>query len=111
MCGPTWGEQALYRHCESLTSYEALCGCRGGGVDGIVHISELSWSRIRKSITSGSSPCWVTPWRSIISFDKEKKKGPPLGMKDRSQNPWEVFTNESIQPGDVLCPRSQADDL
>ena len=39
----------------------------------------------------------------VISFDKEKKKI-SLGMKDRSQNPWEVFTGK-YQPGDVANVR------
>ena len=39
----------------------------------------------------------------VISFDKEKKKI-SLGMKDRSQNPWEVFIGK-YQPGDVANVR------
>ena len=39
----------------------------------------------------------------VISFDPEKKKI-SLGMKDRSQNPWEIFTSK-YQPGDVANVR------
>ena len=84
---------------KSLTSYGAFVDI--GGVDGMVHISELSWSRIKhpSEVVSVGDTVDV----SVISFDKEKKKI-SLGMKDRSQNPWEVFTGK-YQPGDVANVR------
>ena len=72
-----------------------------GGVDGMVHISELSWSRIKHPSEVVSVGDTVEVY--VISFDKEKKKI-SLGMKDRSQNPWEVFTGK-YQPGDVANVR------
>ena len=84
---------------KSLTSYGAFVDI--GGVDGMVHISELSWSRIKhpSEVVSVGDTGEVYG----ISFDKEKKKI-SLGMKDRSQNPWEVFTGK-YQPGDVANVR------
>ena len=84
---------------KSLTSYGAFVDI--GGVDGMVHISELSWSRIKhpSEVVSVGDTVEVC----VISFDKEKKKI-SLGMKDRSQNPWEVFTGK-YQPGDVANVR------
>ena len=84
---------------KSLTSYGAFVDI--GGVDGMVHISELSWSRIKHPSEVGSVGDTVEVY--VISFDKEKKKI-SLGMKDRSQNPWEVFTGK-YQPGDVANVR------
>ena len=84
---------------KSLTSYGAFVDI--GGVDGMVHISELSWSRIKHPSEVVSVGDTVEVY--VISFDKEKKKI-SLGMKDRSQNPWEVFTGKS-QPGDVANVR------
>ena len=84
---------------KSLTSYGAFVDI--GGVDGMVHISELSWSRIKHPSEVVSVGDTVEVY--FISFDKEKKKI-SLGMKDRSQNPWEVFTGK-YQPGDVANVR------
>lgn len=83
---------------KSLTSYGAFVDI--GGVDGMVHISELSWSRIKHPSEVVSVGDTVEVY--VISFDKEKKIS--LGMKDRSQNPWEVFTGK-YQPGDVANVR------
>ena len=84
---------------KSLTSYGAFVDI--GGVDGMVHISELSWSRIKHPSEVVSVGDTVEVY--VISFDPEKKKI-SLGMKDRSQNPWEVFTSK-YQPGDVANVR------
>lgn len=84
---------------KSLTSYGAFVDI--GGVDGMVHISGLSWSRIKHPSEVVSVGDTVEVY--VISFDKEKKKI-SLGMKDRSQNPWEVFTGK-YQPGDVANVR------
>ena len=84
---------------KSLTSYGAFVDI--GGVDGMVHISELSWSLIKHPSEVVSVGDTVEVY--VISFDKEKKKI-SLGMKDRSQNPWEVFTGK-YQPGDVANVR------
>ena len=84
---------------KSLTSYGAFVDI--GGVDGMVHISELSWSRIKHPSEVVSVGDTVEVY--VISFDPEKKKI-SLGMKDRTQNPWEVFTSK-YQPGDVANVR------
>ena len=84
---------------KSLTSYGAFVDI--GGVDGMVHISELSWSRIKhpsEVVKVGDS---VEVY--VISADKEKKKI-SLGMKDHSQEPWTVFTT-TYQVGDVANVR------
>ena len=74
---------------KSLTSYGAFVDI--GGVDGMVHVSELSWSRIKHPSEVVSVGDTVEVY--VISYDPEKKKI-SLGMKDRSQNPWEVFTGK-----------------
>ena len=73
---------------KSLTSYGAFVDI--GGVDGMVHVSELSWSRIKNPAEVVSVGDQVSVY--VISFDPEKKKI-SLGMKDRSQDPWEKFTS------------------
>ena len=84
---------------KSLTSYGAFVDI--GGVDGMVHISELSWSRIKHPSEVVKVGDTVEVY--VISFDKEKKKI-SLGMKDRSQDPWTVFTS-TYQVGDVANVR------
>ena len=84
---------------KSLTSYGAFVDI--GGVDGMVHISELSWSRIKHPSEVVKVGDTVDVY--VISADKEKKKI-SLGMKDRSQDPWTVFTS-TYQVGDVANVR------
>ena len=72
---------------KSLTSYGAFVDI--GGVDGMVHISELSWSRIKHPSEVVKVGDAVDVY--VISADKDKKKI-SLGMKDHSQEPWTVFT-------------------
>ncbi len=84
---------------KSLTSYGAFVDI--GGVDGMVHISELSWSRIKTpaEVVSVGDPLEVY----VISFDPEKKKI-SLGVKDHNQEPWAVFTSK-YSVGDVAPVR------
>ena len=74
---------------KSLTSYGAFVDI--GGVDGMVHISELSWSRIKNP----AEICKVGDTMDVyvISFDAEKHKI-SLGAKDHSVDPWQVFMNK-----------------
>ena len=84
---------------KSLTSYGAFVDI--GGVDGMVHISELSWSRIKHPSEVVKVGDAVEVY--VISADKEKKKI-SLGMKDHSQDPWTVFTS-TYQVGDTANVR------
>ena len=84
---------------KSLTSYGAFVDI--GGVDGMVHISELSWSRIKHPSEVVKVGDTVEVY--VISADKEKKKI-SLGMKDHSQDPWTVFTS-TYEVGDVANVR------
>ena len=84
---------------KSMTSYGVFVDI--GGVDGMVHISELSWSRIK----TPSEVCKVGDTLDVyvISFDAEKHKI-SLGVKDRTLNPWDVFMNK-YSVGDVASVR------
>jgi len=84
---------------KSLTSYGAFVDI--GGVDGMVHISELSWSRIKHPSEVVKVGDAVEVY--VISADKEKKKI-SLGMKDHGQEPWTVFTT-TYNVGDVANVR------
>ena len=84
---------------KSMTSYGVFVDI--GGVDGMVHISELSWSRIK----TPAEVCKVgdTLEVYVISFDAEKHKI-SLGVKDRSVDPWDVFMGK-YGVGDVASVR------
>ncbi len=80
---------------KSLTSYGAFVDI--GGIDGMVHVSELSWGRIHQPSEVVSVGDEIEVY--VISFDKEKRKI-SLGYKDPNCNPWTMFTNK-YQVGDV----------
>ena len=72
---------------KSMTSYGAFIDI--GGIDGMVHVSELSWTRIHQPsdvLTVGDE---VEVY--VLSFDKEKRKI-SLGYKKNEDNPWVKFT-------------------
>ena len=81
---------------KSLTSYGAFVDI--GGVDGMVHVSELSWNRIKNPAEVVKVGDEIEVF--VISFDAEKKKI-SLGYKTAEMNPWNQFmTNYNI--GDVV---------
>ncbi len=74
---------------KSLTSYGAFVDI--GGVDGLVHISELSWSRIKhpsEVVNVGDS---IEVY--VKEVDSENKKV-SLGFKKQQDNPWEKLKAE-----------------
>ncbi len=86
---------------KSLTPYGAFVDL--GGVDGMVHITELSWTRIK-------SPAEVVKEGDIVEvyvkdIDTEKKKI-SLGYKKTEDNPWEILKNnyavDSVVPVKIV---------
>ena len=61
-----------------------------GGVDGLVHVSELSWNRIKEPSDVVSVGDEIEVY--VIAFDPEKRKI-SLGYKTDATNPWTIFTN------------------
>ena len=80
---------------KSLTSYGAFVDI--GGVDGMVHVSELSWKRISKPADVVSVGDKINVY--VINFDKETHKI-SLGYKDPNENPWNKFM-EQYKVGDI----------
>ena len=81
---------------KSLTSYGAFVDI--GGVDGMVHVSELSWNHIKNPAEVVKVGDEIDVY--VISFDPEKRKI-SLGYKTAEMNPWNQFmTNYNI--GDVV---------
>lgn len=81
---------------KSLTSYGAFVDL--GGVDGMVHISELSWKRIKhpSEVVSVGEELEVY----VKDIDQESKKI-SLGYKKSSDNPWEQLRAKH-NVGDVI---------
>ena len=84
---------------KSMTSYGVFVDI--GGVDGMVHISDLSWSRIKHPSEAVSIGDTLEVY--VISLNTEKRKI-SLGVKDTSTNPWDKFM-ETYKLGDVAKVR------
>ncbi len=72
---------------KSMTSYGAFVDL--GGVDGMVHKTELSWRPIASPADVVSVGQEITVF--VKSFDAEKKRV-SLGYKTDDTNPWYIFT-------------------
>ncbi len=74
---------------KSLTSYGAFVDI--GGIDGMVHISELSWNRI-------NHPSEVVKVGDVVEVYvkdiDEEKKNISLGYKKTEDNPWEILRTQ-----------------
>jgi 4-hydroxy-3-methylbut-2-enyl diphosphate reductase len=81
---------------KSMTSYGAFVDL--GGVDGMVHVSELSWKRIKSPADVLAIGDEITVF--VKSFDAEKRKI-SLGYKTEATNPWNIFTSQCAE-GDVI---------
>ncbi len=81
---------------KSLTSYGAFVDI--GGVDGMVHVSELSWNRIKTPAEVVKVGDEIDVY--VIAYDPEKRKI-SLGYKTAEMNPWNQFMT-SYNVGDVV---------
>lgn len=69
-----------------------------GGLDGLLHITDMSWNRIKhpSELVSLSSEVEV----KILKFDQEKNRV-SLGLKQMTEDPWEKVSKD-IKIGDIL---------
>ncbi|MBQ2613859.1 MAG: 4-hydroxy-3-methylbut-2-enyl diphosphate reductase [Clostridia bacterium] len=81
---------------KSLTAFGAFVDL--GGVDGLVHISELSWQRIKHPSEVVKAGDTLTVY--IKDLDKEAGKV-SLGYKKEEDSPW-VQGTKDLQVGDVI---------
>lgn len=81
---------------KSLTSFGAFVDL--GGIDGMVHISELSWKRIKhpSEVVNVGDTLEVY----IKELDKEANRI-SLGYKKTEDNPWEIFKAQ-YKVGDIV---------
>ncbi len=88
--------QILEGSVKNITSYGVFMDL--GGVDGLVHITDLSWSRINhpNEIVELDQKLKVV----ILDFDEDKSRI-QLGLKQLTKHPWEAL-GDNIKIGDVV---------
>ena len=81
---------------KNITSYGVFMDL--GGVDGLIHITDLSWSRINhpNEIVDLDQQLKVV----ILDFDEDKSRI-QLGLKQLSKHPWEALADD-VKVGDTV---------
>ncbi len=81
---------------QRLTNFGAFVDV--GGVDGLIHISELSWNRVKhpSDVVSPGQEVEV----QVLNVDEERNRI-ALGLKQTTEKPWDVFTR-TVKVGDVV---------
>ena len=84
---------------KNITSYGVFMDL--GGVDGLIHITDLSWSRINhpNEIVELDQQLKVV----ILDFDEDKSRI-QLGLKQLSKHPWEALADD-VKVGDNVKGR------
>ncbi|MEQ8159862.1 MAG: 30S ribosomal protein S1 [Smithellaceae bacterium] len=62
-----------------------------GGIDGLLHVTDISWGRIAKPAENFHKGDKITV--KVLSFDPEKEKV-SLGLKQLTGNPWEQISEK-----------------
>src|SRR5574344_2104120 len=88
--------QVLEGVVKNITSYGVFIDL--GGVDGLIHITDLSWGRIQhpEEVVQLDDKVNVV----ILDFDDEKKRI-ALGMKQLVPHPWDAM-DEDLKVGDIV---------
>jgi small subunit ribosomal protein S1 len=88
--------QVLEGTVKNITSYGVFIDL--GGVDGLIHITDLSWGRVThpEEIVTLDQKLNVV----ILDFDDEKKRI-ALGLKQLSAHPWDALSGE-LKVGDKV---------
>ena len=88
--------QVLEGTVKNITSYGVFVDL--GGVDGLIHITDLSWSRVNhpSEVLSDGETVKVV----ILDFDEDKTRI-QLGMKQLEAHPWDAL-GDNIKVGDRI---------
>ncbi len=91
--------QVLEGIVKNITSYGVFIDL--GGVDGLIHITDLSWSRINhpNEVVELDQKLNVV----ILDFDEDKSRI-QLGLKQLSKHPWEALA-DTVKVGDKVKGR------
>ena len=81
---------------QRLTDFGAFVDL--GGIDGLIHISDLAWFRVKhpSDVLKEGDKVEV----KVLAFDMEKNRI-SLGLKQTTEEPWEVFVRD-YKVGDVI---------
>ncbi|MBC8590545.1 bifunctional 4-hydroxy-3-methylbut-2-enyl diphosphate reductase/30S ribosomal protein S1 [Wansuia hejianensis] len=81
---------------QRLTNFGAFVDL--GGVDGLIHISDLSWNKIKhpSQVVNPGDKVEV----EILDFNRDKNRI-SLGLKQMTEEPWKVFEG-NIEIGNVI---------
>ncbi|MDD5475461.1 MAG: 30S ribosomal protein S1 [Syntrophales bacterium] len=69
-----------------------------GGIDGLLHITDMSWGRIRHPSEKFARGDSISV--KVLSFDPEKERV-SLGLKQLTENPWDSII-ENYPPGSIV---------
>jgi small subunit ribosomal protein S1 len=85
--------QVVHGHVKNVTEYGAFVDL--GGIDGLLHLTDLSWGRVKhpSDVVKPEQELDVI----ILKFDKEKQRV-SLGLKQLSPDPW-VNASEKYPAG------------
>ena len=91
---------------KNLTEYGAFIDL--GGIDGLLHVSDMSYGRVNASFRSGHAGDEITV--KVLKFDKEKERI-SLGLKQLVPDPWETIEERYPHGRARDRPRGQRDRL
>ncbi|WP_353097120.1 bifunctional 4-hydroxy-3-methylbut-2-enyl diphosphate reductase/30S ribosomal protein S1 [Tissierella praeacuta] len=81
---------------QRLTDFGAFVDL--GGVDGLIHISDLSWNRVKHPSNVVKEGQKVSV--KVLALDKEKGRI-SLGLKQTTEEPWSAFS-KNVNVGDIV---------
>lgn len=89
--------QVLEGKVKNVTSYGVFVDL--GGIDGLIHITDLTWARIShpEEIVKVGDKVKVV----ILDFDENKTRI-ALGMKQLTKHPWESLDDKKLKVGDKI---------
>jgi len=92
--------QVVHGHVKNVTEYGAFVDL--GGIDGLLHLTDLSWGRVKhpSDVVKPEQELDVI----ILKFDKEKQRV-SLGLKQLMADPW-VNAAERYRPAEKSTGRS-----
>jgi small subunit ribosomal protein S1 len=86
---------------KNITDYGVIVDL--GGIDGLLHVTDISWGKITRPSDSFSKGDKITV--KVLSFDRAKERV-SLGLKQLKENPWdtidEKYTVGTIVEGKVV---------
>ena len=90
---------------KNLTDYGAFVDL--GGIDGLVHVTDISWNRINHPSEVLELGATVTV--KVLKFDQELSRL-SLGIKQLTDDPWSGVKDNFVVEQSIKCPISSIND-